>query len=129
MCFKQQQVDEPLLNRHAFSYLLSHVVCPQQVTLPHIHFTDAEVAALQEPDTVQEVKAMKASHDACFEVKAWQLTTSINVASSARSSYGQRRQALCGMLRQSPGSTLPMMQHASPDLHANHTNLNMIFSA
>ncbi|KAL3138967.1 hypothetical protein ABBQ32_005776 [Trebouxia sp. C0010 RCD-2024] len=39
---------------------------PRQVTLPHIHFGDGEIAALQDPDTVQEVQAMRLSHDACF---------------------------------------------------------------
>lgn len=32
-----------------------------------MYFTDAEILALQEPDTVQEAQAMKVSHQACFQ--------------------------------------------------------------
>lgn len=39
-----------------------------QVILPHIHFDDDEIHALQDPDTVQEVLAMRQSHEACFRV-------------------------------------------------------------
>ncbi|DBA83723.1 TPA: hypothetical protein ACH3X1_006258 [Trebouxia sp. C0004] len=40
---------------------------PRQVILPHIHFSDAEVMALQDPETVKEVQAMRLSHEACFQ--------------------------------------------------------------
>ena len=39
-----------------------------QVTLPHIHFSNTEVMALQNPETIQEVEAMRQAHEACFEV-------------------------------------------------------------
>ena len=39
-----------------------------QVILPHTHFNDDETNALQDPDTVQEVVAMRQSHEACFTV-------------------------------------------------------------
>ena len=39
-----------------------------QVMLPHIHFNDDETNALQDPDTVQEVQAMRQSHEACYRV-------------------------------------------------------------
>ena len=47
-----------------------HTSCDHawQVILPHIHFNDDETNALQDPDTVQEVQAMRQSHDACFQV-------------------------------------------------------------
>ncbi|KAL0041762.1 hypothetical protein WJX79_003758 [Trebouxia sp. C0005] len=40
---------------------------PRQVILPHIHFSDADMVALQDPETVQEVQAMRLSHEACFQ--------------------------------------------------------------
>ena len=43
--------------------------CCIQVTLPHIHFSQSEVMALQDPETMQEVEAMRLSHEACFEVR------------------------------------------------------------
>ena len=39
-----------------------------QVILPHIHFTESELQALQDPDTVHEATAMRDAHQACFEV-------------------------------------------------------------
>ncbi|KAA6419268.1 MAG: hypothetical protein FRX49_10792 [Trebouxia sp. A1-2] len=39
-----------------------------EVILPHIHFSDADMVALQDPETVQEVQAMRLSHEACFQV-------------------------------------------------------------
>ena len=39
-----------------------------QVILPHIHFTETELQALQDPDTVHEAIAMRDAHHACFEV-------------------------------------------------------------
>ncbi len=38
-----------------------------QVILPHIHFSDADIMALQDLETVQEVQAMRLSHEACFQ--------------------------------------------------------------
>lgn len=39
-----------------------------QVTLPHIHFSQDEIEAVQDMDTMREALAMKESHEACFEV-------------------------------------------------------------
>ena len=39
-----------------------------QVILPHIHFDGDETDALQDPDTVQEVQAMRQSHEVCYRV-------------------------------------------------------------
>ena len=41
-----------------------------QVILPHTHFSQDEIEALQESDTVHEALAMRDSHKACFEVRS-----------------------------------------------------------
>ena len=78
-CFNAYQCIRPVHCQEAASQVPARN-CPEQVTLPHIHFPDDEINALQDPETVQEVQAMRAAHVACFQVQPSSLSCTQHIA-------------------------------------------------